>query len=54
MNNIAAHPKLVVSADGTGIVSQAGGIPLTRTLRTTGLDQGLAIALGRWRPGRER
>ena len=52
MNNIAARPRLVVSADGTGIVSHAGGVLLTRTLRATGLDQGLATALGRWRPGR--
>jgi Transposase DDE domain group 1 len=52
VNNIAAHPKLVVSADGTGTVSQAGGVLLTQTLRATGLDQGLATALGRWRPGR--
>ncbi len=43
---------LVVSADGTGIVSQAGGILLTQTLRAAGLGQGLATALGRWRPGR--
>jgi hypothetical protein len=52
VNDIAAHPRLVVSADGTGIVSQAGGVPLTQTLRATGLDQGLAAALGRWRAGR--
>jgi hypothetical protein len=48
VNNIAAHPRLVVSADGTGIVSQAGGVLLTRTLRVTGLDAGLSP----WRPGR--
>jgi Transposase DDE domain group 1 len=52
VNNIAARPRLVVSADGTGIVSQAGGVLLTRTLRATGLDAGLTTALGRWRPGR--
>jgi hypothetical protein len=39
VNNIAARPRLVVSADGTGIVSQAGGVLLTQTLRATGLDQ---------------
>ena len=33
-------------------MSQAGGVLLARTLRVTGLDQGLAAALGRWRPGR--
>jgi hypothetical protein len=46
------HPKIMVSADGTGIVSQAGGLLLTRTLRVTGLDHGLDEALERWRPPR--
>ena len=41
-----------MSADGTGIVSQAGGLLLTQTLRVTGLDRGLEAALERWRPGR--
>ncbi len=41
-----------MSADGAGIVSQAGGVLLTRTLRVTGLDGGLSGALERWRPGR--
>jgi Transposase DDE domain group 1 len=41
-----------VSADGTGIVSQAGAVLLTQTLRATGLDRGLSAALERWRPGR--
>jgi hypothetical protein len=48
----ALHPKIMVSADGTGIVSQAGGLLLTRTLRVTGLDHGLDEALERWRPPR--
>ena len=52
MKHTAAAPKIIVSADGTGIVSQAGGVLLTQTLRATGLDAGLATALGRWRPGR--
>ena len=34
------RPRFVVSADGTGIVSQAGGVLLSRTLRVTGLDDG--------------
>ena len=50
MNTIAARPKITVSADGSGIISQAGGVLLTRTLRVTGLDQGLSGALERWRP----
>jgi hypothetical protein len=40
----------MVSADGTGIVSQAGGLLLTQTLRATGLDRSLPAALERWRP----
>ena len=42
----------MVSADGTGIVSQAGGLLLTQALRVTGLDRGLDAALERWRPAR--
>ncbi len=34
-----------MSADGKGLVSQAGGILLPRTLRVTGLDRGLSAAL---------
>ena len=52
MQLTASHSKIMVSADGTGIVSQAGGLLLTRTLRATGLDRGLDTALERWRPAR--
>jgi hypothetical protein len=52
VKNTAAHPKIVVSADGAGIVSHAGAVLLTGTLRATGLDAGLSAVLGRWRPGR--
>jgi hypothetical protein len=44
--------KIMVSADGTGIVSQTGGLLLTQALRVTGLDRGLAQALERWRAPR--
>jgi hypothetical protein len=44
--------KIVVSGDGAGIVSQAGGLLLIETLRATGLDQGLSRALSRWRTPR--
>jgi DDE family transposase len=47
-----AHAKIAVSADGSGLVSQAGGVLLTQVLRLTGLGQGLTAALERWRPGR--
>jgi hypothetical protein len=42
----------MVSADGTGVVSQAGGLLLTRALRVTGLDRGLEEGLERWRAPR--
>ena len=41
-----------MSADGTGIVSQAGGLLLTQTLAVTGLDAGLSAGLERWRAPR--
>lgn len=52
MQLTARRPKIMVSADGTGIVSQAGGLVLTQTLRATGLDRGLDAALERWRQPR--
>jgi hypothetical protein len=52
MHLTARRPKIMVSADGTGIVSQAGGLLLTQTLRVTGLDRSLEAALERWRPAR--
>lgn len=44
--------KMIVSADGKGIVSQSGGLLLTRTLAGTGLDRGPSAALERWRAPR--
>jgi hypothetical protein len=44
--------KIVVSGDGAGIVSQAGGLLLIEALRVTGLDEGLSRALSRWRASR--
>ncbi len=52
MQLTARRPKITVSADGTGIVSQAGGLLITQTLRATGLDRGLDTVLERWRPAR--
>ena len=43
---------MIVSADGTGVVSQAGAMLLVQALRVTGLDRGLREALGRWRAPR--
>jgi Transposase DDE domain group 1 len=48
----AGSRKIMVSADGTGVVSQAGGLLLTRTLQVTGLNRGLEEALERWRAPR--
>jgi hypothetical protein len=48
----ARSSKIMVSADGTGIVSQGGGLLLAQTLRATGLDHGLDAALERWRQPR--
>jgi Transposase DDE domain group 1 len=42
----------MVSADGRGLVSQAGAVLLARALRVTGLDRGLEMALERWRAPR--
>jgi hypothetical protein len=41
-----------VSADGRGLVSQAGAVLLWETMRVTGLGQGLAGSLARWRAPR--
>jgi hypothetical protein len=52
MQLTARNSKIMMSADGTGIVSQAGGLLLTQTLRAAGLDRGLDAALQRWRQPR--
>ncbi|WP_327107100.1 IS1380 family transposase [Nonomuraea glycinis] len=52
MKTIASQRKIVVSADGSGLVSQAGALLLLHTLRATGLDQALSTQLQCWRPAR--
>jgi hypothetical protein len=52
MQNTGRRPKIVISADGAGIVSQAGALLLTETARITGLGAGLSAGLARWRPSR--
>ncbi len=52
MQTIASQRKIVVSADGTGLVSQAGGLLLLETLRITGLNKALSAQMERWRPPR--
>jgi Transposase DDE domain group 1 len=41
-----------VSADGRGLVSQAGAVLLWETMRVTGLGRGLSAGLSRWRAPR--
>ncbi len=52
MQNTARRPKITVSADGKGLVSQAGALLLAETLRVTRLGPGLADGLARWRAPR--
>ncbi|MGD0698477.1 MAG: IS1380 family transposase [Trebonia sp.] len=42
----------MVSADGRGLVSQAGAVLLWETMRVTGLGRGLSQGLSRWRAPR--
>jgi hypothetical protein len=52
VKNNARRTKVTVSADGQGLVSQAGAVLLWETIRVTGLDQGLSAGLQRWRAPR--
>jgi hypothetical protein len=52
MKNTGRRSKITVSADGQGLVSQAGALLLAETLRVTGLGAGLAGGLARWRAPR--
>src|SRR5260221_8389961 len=49
MHDTARRLKITVSADGRSIMSLAGAVLLTQTLRLTGLDAGLPAGLARWR-----
>jgi Transposase DDE domain group 1 len=52
VQNTVRHPKITVSADGRGLVSQAGTLLLAEAARVTGLGPGLSGALARWRAPR--
>ena len=52
MNNTVRRAKITVSADGTGLVSQAGVLLLAEAARVTGLGEGLAEGLAQWRARR--
>ena len=52
MNNTARRTRVTVSADGRGLVSQAGALLLAEAVRVTGLGRGLPAGLARWRAPR--
>ena len=52
MQNTVRRAKITVSADGKGLVSQAGVLLLAEAARVTGLGQSLAGALAWWRAPR--
>ena len=47
VKNNARAGKVTVSADGKGLVSQAGAVLLWETMRVTGLGRGLSGGLAR-------
>jgi Transposase DDE domain group 1 len=52
VKNSARTARVAVSADGRGLVSQAGAVLLWETMRVTGLARGLTENLARWRAPR--
>jgi hypothetical protein len=52
VQNTVRRPKITVSADGQGLVSQAGTLLLAEAARVTGLGRGLSAGLARWRAPR--
>ncbi len=52
MKTSARTARVTVSADGRGLVSQAGAVLLWETMRVTGLGRGLSQDLARWRAPR--
>lgn len=52
MKTTASRPKIVMSSDGSGLISHSGALLLLETLRVTGLDQALSEQLRRWPPAR--
>jgi DDE family transposase len=52
VKNSARSTRVAVSADGRGLVSQAGAVLLWETMRVTGLGRGLSVSLERWRAPR--
>jgi hypothetical protein len=52
VQNTARRPKITVSADGKGLVSQVGALLLAEAARVTGLGDALTAGLARWRAPR--
>jgi hypothetical protein len=48
-NRSGLYPRLAVDGQGRKVVSGAGGVLLTRTAATVGLDRALSAALAPWR-----
>ncbi|OMH22980.1 IS1380 family transposase, partial [Tersicoccus phoenicis] len=48
-NSTGLYPSVRVDGAGAGIVSEAGGLLLTRTVQASGLGAGLSAVLGPWR-----
>jgi hypothetical protein len=48
VKNSARAARVAVSADGRGLVSQAGAVLLWETMRVTGLARGLSENLAPW------
>lgn len=48
-NRSGFYPCPTADAGGSMVVSQAGGLVLTETIRAVGLDRELSKALARWR-----
>lgn len=49
MNTTGLYPRVQVDVAPSAAVGQAGGVLLTETVRATGLDQALSVALTPWR-----
>lgn len=49
MNTAGLYPRVQVDVAPSAAVGQAGGVLLTETVRATGLDQALSVALTPWR-----
>ncbi len=48
-NTTGFYPRVHVDTAGSSAVGQAGGVLLTETVRTSGLDSAMRAALAPWR-----